>query len=183
VREGDAAQRCILLDACCVLNLYATGRMAEILTTIPAAFQIVEAVHREALYIRGRGGDTSQNEPVDLQPLIDAGILSVAILETEAETNSYIDFGNSLDDGEAMTCAIAVHRTYTIATDERKATRMLAEVASHLTIITTSAILKEWVETRAITADDVSQILADIRDRARFEPGARDPLQTWWRRH
>ncbi|MFY9820259.1 MAG: hypothetical protein WAM82_02690 [Thermoanaerobaculia bacterium] len=39
----------VFLDTCCVLNLYATGRMGEILAGLSERFAVVEAVLHEVL--------------------------------------------------------------------------------------------------------------------------------------
>lgn len=53
---ADPAVPQILLDACCLLNLYATRRLDEILVAVQGRFAAAERVAAEALYIR-RGGD------------------------------------------------------------------------------------------------------------------------------
>ena len=62
----------LLLDASCLLNLYATGRMSEIAAALPWQLAVVDYVlEQEALYVRTTGEYEEQLEtvPVDLAPL------------------------------------------------------------------------------------------------------------------
>src|SRR5712692_6705387 len=109
---ADPAVALILLDACCLLNLHATRRLEEVLRTVRGRFAIVERVAAEALYTRrgGSGEDADEKDPIDFHPLVALGLLEVLCVETADEAASYIGFAAELDDGEAMTCALALHR-------------------------------------------------------------------------
>lgn len=172
----------ILLDACCLLNLYATGRIDAILRALPDRFAIADRVAAEALYIRrgGGGDDADERDPVDLGPLIAQGLIEVQQLESEEEAASFVGFAAQLDDGEAMTCAVALHRGGVVGTDDRKARRICGAQSPPLKIRTTPAMLKAWAESERIAGADLRQVLVDIRERARFAPGKQEPLQAWW---
>ena len=61
----------LLLDASCLLNLYATGRMIEIVAALPWQVAVVDYVlEHEALYVRAIGANDEQDEtvPVDCFP-------------------------------------------------------------------------------------------------------------------
>jgi hypothetical protein len=66
-----------LLDACAVLSLYATRRMAEIVAVVSGPVAVADAVIQEALYVRRIVEGVQEREPVDLSPLVASGILSV----------------------------------------------------------------------------------------------------------
>ncbi|CCF83768.1 hypothetical protein [Nitrolancea hollandica] len=180
--EGSEDSTCILLDTCCLLNLYATGRIADILYALPARFAVVERVLSESLYIR-RGevtGDEDDTEPVLLQPLVELGLLEVLQVENDDEAASFVSFAAELDDGEAMTCALALHRTMVVATDDRKATRLCGLLNPPLSVQTTAAMIRSWADARQIPHESLRQVLSDVRERARFAPGRHDPLHAWW---
>lgn len=77
----------LLLDACCAINLLASG----------AADEILESLASDA---------------------------AVACLVSEEE-ETYVNLALQLDDGEAATGALAIHRGAVVATDDRKAIRIL----------------------------------------------------------
>ena len=173
----------IILDACCLLNLYASRQIEAILGTVPTRFAAAEAAAAEVLYVRygGGGQDADKREHVDLQPLIRVGLLDILSLETEGEKASFVLFAAELDDGEAMTCALAVHREAAVATDDRKAIRVLSSVATHVRVHTTVSLLKRWAEIEQPAAATLKRALTDVRERASFVPGRHDPLLPWWK--
>jgi len=60
-------QRPIILDASCLLNLYASRKLREIAVTSPQPFVVAEyVVQQEVLYIRRRPSD---QEPEEREPL------------------------------------------------------------------------------------------------------------------
>src|SRR3954471_10208726 len=67
----------VFLDTCCVLNLYATGRMEEILSMLPERFVVADAGLRESLYVRDLPSQKEQ-QAVDLTEIIDSGLLAAA---------------------------------------------------------------------------------------------------------
>ena len=179
-RSGEPG---IILDACCLLNLYASRQIEAILRAIPVRFAVSEAAAAEVLYVLHGGGgqDARRREHVDLQPLIRAGLLDILSLETEVEKASFVRFAAELADGEAMTCALAVHREADVATDDRKAIRVLNSVAPHVRVHTTASLLKWWAETEQPSERILKRVLTDVQERANFVSGRHDPLLPWWR--
>ena len=180
--EAHFSQPVIILDACCLLNLYASRQIEAILRAIPERFAAAEAAAAEALYVRcgGGGKDADKREPIDLQPLIHTGLLDILSLETEVEEASFVRFAAELDDGEAMTCALAVHREADVATDDRKAIRVLNSVATHVRVHTTVGLLKWWAEIEQPAEATLKRVLTNVRERGNFVPGRHDPLLPWW---
>lgn len=174
----------IILDACCIMNLYASRKMGEILETIPKSVAIAAYIHKEeALWIYGGPDDnvTQEKERIDLQPLIEKKLLTVVSPETEAEQNTFVAFATILgDDGESITGAIALHRNWAIATDDKKATRFFQREAPHLQIISTLELLKFWVDTVKPAPEIVSATLQVVQQRANYKPGDKHPLYEWW---
>ena len=171
----------LLLDASCLLNLYATGRMIEITASLPWQLAVVDYVmEQEALYVRSTGTNEGQEEtvPVDLSPLIDEGLLLVMRLETPWEEASFVELAAALDDGEAITGAIALNRGHSVAIDDRKARRVLGEKAPGTNLVSTLEIMHQWGE--SLPVQEVSRALETMRHGARYVPGQRDPLYTWW---
>ena len=159
-------QPSIILDSCCLLNLYASRQIEAILRAIPVRFAAAAAAAAEVLYVLHGGGgqDARRREQVDLQPLIRAGILDILSLE-----------------GEAMTCALAVHREADVSTDDRKAIRVLNSVAPHVRVHTTVGLLKWWVEIEQPAEATLKRALTDVWERGNFIPGRHDALLSWWR--
>jgi hypothetical protein len=75
---------------------------------------------------------------------------------------------------------LAIHRQCDVATDDRKARRVLSGRAPHVPIISTLAIVKQWAELADITKADLKATLLNIWSGANYYPGEREPLYAWW---
>jgi len=169
-----------LLDACAVVSLFATRRMDDILAAAHGRFAVADIVSREAQFVfrGGSGPDAREREPVELQPLIECGKLDVAATDDEETLFTFIDLAQQIDEGEAMTGAIAFHRRCTVVTDDKKAIRVLT--AHGVPILSTLDIVKQWVEHESIDAATLGKVLSDLRDRGHYEPPRTHPLRAWW---
>lgn len=169
-----------LLDACAVVNLFATRRMEQILAAVDGQVAIADVVAREAQFVwRGGGGeDAREREPVDLRPCLDDGLLTVISTDVEEELLTFIDLALVIDEGEAMTAALAIHRSGNVVTDDRKATRVLTERG--VSVRSTLDAVKGWSELRGPAQEDVQAALIDLRQRGNYEPSKSHPLRAWW---
>jgi predicted nucleic acid-binding protein len=173
----------IILDASCLLNLCASGKLREIAATLPQPFVVAEyVVHQEVLYIRRRASEQEpeRRESINIGSLGAAGLIQVLRLNSEPEATAFVDLASEMDDGEAMTCALALHRRYTVATDDRKARRVLSGHAPHVPIISTIAIVKQWTELAGVSRAELKATLLHIWSGANYYPGEREPLYAWW---
>ena len=173
----------LLLDASCLLNLYATGRLREIALALPYPLGVTDYVcEQEALYMwrPDPSGNREEREPVDISPLIDEGLIEVAHLESVEEEATFIDLAAQIDDGEAVTGALALHRGYSLATDDRKARRVLGESAPTVPLVSTLELVKLWAEASSASPDVLRSALDGMRTGASYIPGDRDPLYSWW---
>ena len=170
------------LDACCLLNLCATRQPENILRTLPLRAAVAEMAAGEVRFLRrgGAGPDANGRDAIDLQPLISSGLLTLLRLETDQEIATFVQFAADLDDGEAMTIALALRRGLAVATDDRKALKLLARYAPHLPTFTTAGLLHQWAGIQQPSLEELRRVLLDVQERARFAPGRHDPLQGWW---
>ena len=166
-----------VIDTCVLINLLASGRIAEIARVIAPTRMVCSAVSQESLYMRPLEAE-GRPEAVDLQRLIGAGVLTSCQLEGSAEEELYVRYALELDDGEAMSLAIAQARNLPLATDERKARRLARENAPHLSIISTAEIIRAWAEESE--RKHAIAVVRSILARARFRPAQSEPLASWW---
>src|SRR5438105_4019371 len=132
----------IILDACCTPNFAAAGRTAEILRHLPYRFVLGPRARGEALWLAVPGSE--EREVVDLQPLLDEGLLAEERLEQDPEAALFMAFSARLAAGEAEAAALAVHRGYVLGTDDRKARRIVAERHPATRLSSTLELLQEW---------------------------------------
>jgi predicted nucleic acid-binding protein len=177
---------CIILDACCIINLYASGKMGEILDAIPANCVVAETVKDEEVLRIYSGPITDvrdATERIDLQPFVDSGRLVVAAIKSESESLAYIELATKLDDGEAITGALAINRNWAIGTDDKAAVNFFRKRAPQLQIVSTLEMIKYWADTINPAAEGLCPVLKNVQLRANYEPGKTHPLYEWWKRN
>ena len=174
---------CIVLDASCLLNLYATGFLREIASTIDARLEVVDYVlEREAIYTWLPDAASGRDEPVpvDVSSLIAEGLVHVVGLEDIAEQATFVELATLVDDGESITGALAFHRGCSVATDDRKARRVFGERIPSVRLVSTLELLKLWADTGRTTDNDLRAAMIAMRSGASYIPSSRDPLFEWW---
>lgn len=177
-------QPTIILDACVLLNLIASHEAETILRTVEREYFICKAVADEVIRLRTGSADKEPFEDVRVDHLIDSGVLRICSLETPMEESAYVNYAGQVDDGEAMSIAIAESRGYAIATDDRKARRVsLGALGDPSRLFYTSDLIREWAEANLIDEGHLKQALLDIRLRASFLPSKNDPNHQWWMDH
>jgi hypothetical protein len=105
-------------------------------------------------------------------------LLEVLTLETDAENEDFVAFAAVLDDGEAMTVALAVHRGGTVATDDRR--REIIARAPQVALFSTAELLQMWDTATSMDPTVLAHALQDVHTRAQFMPRRQDPLRSWW---
>ncbi len=172
-----------IVDACCLINLYASGSFLDILRALEGAIYVPTLVTEESLFVR-KEDDQDQTtlvpEGIDLTDALTEGLLHKCEMENEVEAEHFVRFAAAVDDGEAICLALAKCRNWTVATDDRKAIRLAK--AESITTITTAEIVKLWVDGCNATDEAVAEALRRIERYARFSPRKGSPLQEWWKR-
>jgi hypothetical protein len=105
-------------------------------------------------------------------------VLSVATL-TSDELSTFVQLARDLDDGEAATCALAIHRGYVVVTDDGKAMKVLRAQAPPVPQHSTLAVLKAWIDLVTLPSSEARIVLKAICQRGHFEFPRRDPLRPW----
>ena len=166
-----------VIDTCVLINLLATNRIDEIVQVISPCRFVCPAVFQESLYLRS-AEPAGQPEAVDLNPLFDQDIFTRCAIDGDVEEELYVSYALELDDGEAMSIAIAQARNLALATDEKKARRVIQENVPALSLLSTSQILHTWAQ--AHEQAEIATVITLIHSRARFRPSPTDPLAAWW---
>ena len=169
-----------IIDACCLINLYASGKENSIFQAC-GKFWVPIRVQNEALRIRRVDEDdparlVSQN--IDLGDAIASGYIQTCQLEGQDEVDAFVRFAMQLDDGEASCLAIAMSRGWTVATDDRKARRIASE--NGIALISTPELIQRWIDVTSPSELVISELLRKIERFVRFRPRRVDPLHDWW---
>ncbi|GAB4376357.1 MAG: hypothetical protein Kow00121_23280 [Elainellaceae cyanobacterium] len=171
----------VVLDACCVMNFCASGHLIEIVKSIPAQVVVTEVVREKELLTFQRLMDGNNENVNQFEAAIEKGILSIVDFNSDQEEETFVNYVFELgDDGESATCAIAVHREWAIATDDKKAISFFQKETPHLQILSTLEIVKNWSETGNLSSAILQSALTGIRTRGRYMPHRNHPLLRWW---
>jgi predicted nucleic acid-binding protein len=172
-----------IVDACCLINFYASGNVLGILRALDGGLFVPDLVQGESPFIR-KEDDQDRTilvpEAINLTEALNEGLLHSCQLENDVESEHFVQYAAAVDDGEAVCLALAKCRHWVVATDDRKATRLAR--AEGIATITTAEIVKLWADSCKATDKAVAEILQRIERCARFRPRNDFPLHDWWRR-
>lgn len=161
----------LLLDACCAITLFHSGKMEEILMAACETAAITSYVYEHEL------------DTVNVAPLVNTGRIAVLTPGNDLEMTMIVDLAYELDDGEAHTGAIAICRGWAIATDDSKAIRRLKPRDSSLSLYTTPDLINHWAMGTSVTHAELQAILTQISSQAKYRPAVTHPLRHWWDAH
>ena len=168
-----------IVDACCLINLYATGDIRGFLSEVAWSWHMPSAALAESLYIRVSDDDgDDRREAIEPQACIDEGLLASVDVQNLEEADLYVRLASDLDDGEAMALAIAKLRGWTIATDDRKAIRFSGNL--RVPVVTTPELIQLWVKAIHMPSTRVKTHLRRIESGARFSPAEDAQGYDWW---
>jgi hypothetical protein len=171
-----------VIDACCLIDLFASGNMEAILRASGFAWQLPSAVQSEVRYLRQY--DPAQpghlvTVPADLTAFIASGLLTVCDPANQQELNRFTQYATLFrSDGESMSLAIAEQRGWIIATDDRRAIRVAQRAG--LTVVSCPQLVKAWADSTGPNEPSLMRILQDIQLLAQFKPNPSLPEYQWW---
>lgn len=172
----------VILDACGILNLYASGHFVPILKALRHEWYLPTAVEREShKYRQPDPGDPEKLivQPIDLLPAIQDGILTRCDCESDEESELYVELASRIgDDGESMGLAIAKYRGWSVLTDDKKARGLAKELG--VTVLATTEVMKQWSKAVKPSAVELCAVLQAIERFANYTPGRGAENYDWW---
>jgi hypothetical protein len=170
------------IDACCLIDLLASGDAEAILRACGFTWHLPAAVQAEVQYRRQH--DSAQlgktiMVPVDLSPMIASGLLTVCRPQSQQELDQFTRYATIFrSDGEAMCLALARERKWIVATDDRRAIRIAQQAG--LTVVSCPELLKKWAGATRPDRAALNTVLQDIQVLAQFKPNPTMPEFQWW---
>ena len=170
------------IDACCLIDLVASGNAEAILRACGFAWHLPSAVQSEIQYRRqcdpAQPGKTV-NVPVGLSGMISSGVLTVCDPQNQQELDQFTQYAAMFrSDGEAMCLALAEQRNWVVATDDRRAIRVAQQAG--LSVVSCPELVKAWAVATTPDHATLNRILQDIQVLAQFTPNANMPEYQWW---
>ena len=171
-----------ILDACCLINLYATDMFREILRGIGGSWRVVAPALAEATFLRDVS-DTGEEQlrQIDLSAAVSEGVLFIVDATTATELETFVELAAQLDDAEALGLAIAKHHGWRLATDDRKACSIARSM--DVGVVTTPELMKAWAKAVGVGPTQIRAALSKITLHARFTPGPSFPEFKWWQKY
>ena len=181
-------QKDIILDACSIYSLYATGQFIPILECIPSQIYVASYVENVELKQLYNPVTDSCDIPIDLAAAKQASLILVAKPQAGPEALDAVNFAAGMskkrigkNTGEAISGAIAKTRNWGIVTDDVDASHFLSQQGLASSLTTTLHILEFWSNVASPSWSDIQQALQRVRVHARYGPPPKDhPLLTWW---
>lgn len=96
----------------------------------------------------------------------------------EDEAGTFVDLAAVLDDGEAASAAIAIHRGWRLATDVRKAIEVVGDRAE---LVGSLDLVRAWSTADAVAGFVLRDALQRVRGRG-YVPSRAHPQRAWWDR-
>lgn len=171
-----------IIDACCLIDLQASGHFEAVLRASGHVWHLAAAVEAEVQFVRQPDPSDRQKfltVPIDLGSLISASLLTPCQPDDQEELDLFTRYAALFrSDGEAMCLALAESRGWTMATDDRKALRLGQQAG--VTGISSPQLLKMWADSDHPSHPTLVQALKDIELHARFRPNSTMPECQWW---
>ena len=174
----------VILNACCLRNIYASGCMVAILGTLPIPTMIARIAYIEQplrIFRENKEGEGLVVEHIDLQPALNAGLLVVASLSSEAEETKMINLATVLEgDTEATTAALALQRRRAIGVDGPATMGLFRRHLPDVQIVSTPILVQHWVERSRPPSRALRAALQNIHQGTGYAPPVHHPLYPWW---
>lgn len=183
----------IVVDACCLINLVASGNILPTSTEkgkkskktgVFGRLHVPEIVANEALYILQPDSDDPTaliKTPIDLSVSRDQRLLLDCSIEGSEESLLFVQLAVRLDDGEAAALSIAKNRSWALATDDRVAAKLAEEMS--VGVLNTVQLVQLWAAQVSANAKLIYETINNIQTYAKFTP-RRDSVEfAWWHRH
>lgn len=157
-----------IVDASVIINLNASGYAPEIIRSHRAILLASDIVKSELGFDRKSGRDDGEMA----NGLVEQGLLKYLPFDDEAEKlfESLVsgEAGQTLDDGEAATLAIAATTNIIAVVDEQKAIRISTERFPGLTLVSTADLLLAMSVKTTIGRDLMADAVFNALVRARM---------------
>ncbi len=175
----------LLLDTGCLINLCASGCLPDLVLGLSFQLCVLDYVKdREALWT-WTAEDTKEKQKTLISPLLAPPIRNnhITLISLLPEEEAlFILLALEMDEGEAMTAAVAIGRGFAMAVDDNKARQTINARAPGIELLTTPDLLWKWSQQGNIQPAQLRSALISIQRGASYVPRETDPRGNWWHR-
>lgn len=167
-----------VIDACCLIDLLASGEEEGILRANGFTWHLPAVVQYCRRHDPVQPGQFL-TVPADLSVLLATGLLNLCSPANQQELDSYVRYATLFrTDGEAMCLALAETRGWAVATDDRRAINVAQQTG--LTVLSCPQLVKTWADATSPVQSTLRQVLQVIQVLAHFRPNPSMPECQWW---
>lgn len=176
------AKKPVVIDACCTLNLLATGREVEIAQSLRLLLLETPQVSREPLFLSTAPDEEGARgkEPTSTAALRVAGCLETRVLETEALIDAFVACAERIKDTDASCIALAGVLKIPLITDDRKERRVATDIFPSIELVSTLDLVHDAAASLRWNAGELVRVASNLRWRGNFSPPKRDPRADWY---
>jgi hypothetical protein len=171
----------VVIDACCLLNLFATRHEREILEALDWVTLTTPQARGEALYLSSPpdADGVRLRAPVDWSLLQGTNRLEIRPLGDTA-TDLFVQCAEHLPDGDASCVALAATLAVPLVTDDGKERRIARSVAEHVRQVSTLEFLHAAARLLKWDRGCLRQVVLDLRWCGNFLPPRKDRHAQWY---
>lgn len=177
--------RTLYIDRGVILNLCATGRIVEILETLPYRCTVLDDVCQTPLLLctnTQEDEEPLEREEISMASLVSTGVLEVEHFEQERYRQAFVAFAFHIRDRQAALLTVAEQRSATLAVDDKCIRRVLHRLAPYVPVMSTLTCLYTWQMKLQLPDADMRTTLRNMAHQAQFTPSDDDSLFAWWQR-
>ena len=176
--------RRLVVDACALLNLLATGREVELAVALDAVLVCSAQAHAETLFLCGPPAPDDEEQqatriPVDLRPLREADRLSVLVLADDM-ADALVLCATHLRDADASAVALAATMAVPLVSDDGRVQKVARKLYPDLVVLSTLQLVREAAARAGIEGEPLRRLARDLHERGNFDPPRRDPERSWF---
>jgi len=170
----------VVIDACALLNVTATGEEVRVLETLGLRLIVGARVRGEVIYHVGPEDDegVATKEPVDLSTLEENGLLATQTLGEEFD-ETFLRAAEPLTDLDAESVAIAATLGCPLVSDDAKIRRVVRRLFPEVGLFSTLELIHDAMG--ALGLEMTRELLRRLRQRGNFAPPRSLPRGDWYR--
>jgi predicted nucleic acid-binding protein len=176
------AVRNVVIDACCTLNLLATGREVEIVRGLELRLFDTPQISGEAMYLWTKPDSEGKRakESTSTAALREGGHLETLQLDTDALVDAFVVAAGRIKDTDASCIALAGVMGLPLVSDDRKERRIARDIFPNIDLISTLDLLHQASQRLGWKGTELEEIARNLRWRGNFAVPKQDPLGTWY---
>jgi predicted nucleic acid-binding protein len=176
------AVRQVVIDACCTLNLLATGREVAIVRGLELRLFDTPQISGEAMYLWTHPDSDGERtrESTSTAALREGGHLETLPLDTDTLVDAFVAAAGRIKDADASCIALAGVMGLPLVSDDRKERRIARDMFPKIELISTLDLLKQASQRLAWSGEELTEIAQNLRWRGNFAVPKQDPAGSWY---